>query len=77
MLAQFPVGAEVTVFYDPRAPDEAVLVPGSWRGGTKIQTHLLLLAVFGLLSALTARRLLRPLPDDVAVGEPPAGPAQV
>ena len=77
LMTQYPVGAEVTVFYDPRAPDEAVLVPGSWHGEGRIQTDLLLLALFGVLSAFGVWRLLRPPEDDAAIGDPPAPPPQV
>jgi hypothetical protein len=74
---QFPVGAEVTVFYDPRARDEAVLVPGSWRGEPMIRTWLLLMALTGFLAAFNAWRLARPPEADAAIGEPPADPPQV
>lgn len=77
LLAQFPAGAEATVFYDPAAPDQAVLVPGSWRGETMIRNSLLLMVLFACLAAYVGWCLLRPPEDDAAIGDPSDGPAQV
>ena len=77
MLARYPEGAAVTVFYDPRAPDQAVLEPGSWHGGEKIQIQVFLIVFCGAMFAFTAWRFLHPPEDDAAIGDPSDGPAQV
>jgi hypothetical protein len=77
LLVQFPAGAGVTVFYAPAAPDEAVLVPGSWRGQAMLRNWLLLMVLFGALAAYVGWCLLRPPEDDAAIGDPSDGPAQV
>jgi hypothetical protein len=77
LMTQFPVGAEVTVLYDPGAPGEAVLVPGSWRGQAAIKFWLALIGTLGLTVALSVRRLLRPPEAAAAIGQPPAASPQV
>jgi hypothetical protein len=67
----------VTVFYDPNAPDEAVLVPGSWRGRT-MNGRVVLILFFAGLFAFSAWRLRRPPEADAAIGDPPPeAPPQV
>jgi hypothetical protein len=70
-VAHYPVGARVTVFYDPGAPEEAVLVPGSWRPNNTVQTCLLLIALMTFMVAYVAWRLARPPEADAAIGDPP------
>jgi hypothetical protein len=76
-VAQYPVGARVTVFYDPDASEEAVLVPGSWRESNMVQTCLLLIALMAFMVAYSVWRLIRPPEADAAIGDPPAAPPQV
>jgi hypothetical protein len=72
LTAQYPVGAAVTVYYAPDAPEEAVLEPGSWDGENMLlRTWPLAIAFMAVLSAFAAWRLLRPPEQDAAIGEPP------
>lgn len=69
--ARYPAGAGVTVYYDPGAPDEAVLVPDSWRNEAAIRNWLLAIVLFAVLAAYVAWCLVRPPEADAAIGEPP------
>lgn len=81
LMTQFPLGAEVTVFYDPGAPAEAVLVPDSWRGQEATKFWLALLVASGFASVLFAWKLLRSPEADAGIGDvtgdPPAARPQV
>jgi hypothetical protein len=54
-VLQYPLGAEVQVFYDPRSPDESVLQPGC-------STPLFAVGILGVIFLLVGSfAVLRPL----------------
>ena len=58
ILAQYPVGASIPVYYDPGAPARAVLEPGSVRGngGTLGLAISVLMTLLGILVLLVCAR---------------------
>lgn len=58
---KFPVGAEVTVSYNPAKPEQCVLEPGRWGGAGFL---LILSAVLGLLPPLALKAIWSTKPLD-------------
>lgn len=55
LLAQFPVGAEVPVYYNPEAPEQSALRPGPRRGDYSLEQEIRdrqLLAILGAVGML-------------------------
>ena len=49
IVAEYPLGKVVDVFYDPEVPDSAALIPGVRAGDVALAGGMLLFAVIGLL----------------------------